>query len=210
MDEVLQIVFDCDGVLLQSANIKTVAFGKTVAPFGELAAEQFIAYHNKNFGISRMTKFKWFCEEVLKDNNPALQEKLASDFAKNVQQEILICPFIDGVEEALTTLYGKMPLYVCSGTPHDELVDILTKRGIAKYFTGIYGTPPEKNILLKNLVEESGIPAKNTLMVGDMQTDLDAANYVGTQFLGIGEYFVNKNVSFLNDMKDIVMTISKV
>ncbi len=184
-----QIVFDCDGVILQSTNIKTLAFEKTVAPYGLIAQKAFMAYHHDNYGISRMNKFEWFCKDVLKSEDDALPKILAENFAKIVQEEILICPFVDGVLDILEDLHKKIPLYVCSGTPQEELLDILQKRGVAKYFKEIYGTPPEKHTLLQELVRKSGIAPENTLMVGDAQTDLDAANYVGTQFYGIGRYF---------------------
>lgn len=200
---ILQVVFDCDGVLLESANIKTLAFEKVVSPFSKEAQKLFLDYHNMHFGVSRMAKFEWFCTEVLQSQDADMPKKLASNFAAIVQEELLNCPIIEGVLESLKALHNKMPLYVCSGTPKEELISILTKRELAKYFTGIYGTPPEKAILLQNLVDKSGIPAQNTLMIGDAQTDLDAANIVGTQFYGIGEYFEGMDVMSAADLHEL-------
>ncbi len=199
-DKILQIIFDCDGVLLQSTQIKTDAFRKTIAQFGVEAQEIFIAYHEKHFGVSRMAKFKWFCEEILKTHNKELPKELAHNFANIMQNEILECPMMPGALETLKKLFNKLPLYVCSGTPQDELVNILTKRNLANYFKGIYGTPPEKSILLQKIIDNNDIDAQNTLMVGDAQTDLDAANNVGTQFYGIGEYFVGRDIPYSVDL----------
>lgn len=201
---ILQVVFDCDGVLLESTNIKTLAFEKVVSPFGEEAQKCFINYHNKHFGISRMAKFEWFCREVLQNNNTDMPKELANNFANIVQEELLNCPMVEGTLKTLKTLHNKMPLYVCSGTPQEELISILTKRGLAKYFKGVFGTPPEKAELLKTLVKKSGIASINTLMVGDAQTDLDVANSVATQFYGIGEYFKEMDVKYANDLNGLL------
>lgn len=50
-------------------------------------------------------------------------------------------------------------MYVCSGTPQEELQSVLEQRGLARYFTGICGTPPAKAELLKGIVrKERSIP----------------------------------------------------
>jgi hypothetical protein len=39
------LVFDCDGVVLNSNRIKTEAFRLVAAPYGEAAAEALVQYH---------------------------------------------------------------------------------------------------------------------------------------------------------------------
>ena len=39
------LIFDCDGVILDSNKIKTTAFYNTALPYGEDAAEALVNYH---------------------------------------------------------------------------------------------------------------------------------------------------------------------
>lgn len=51
-------------------------------------------------------------------------------------------------------------MYVCSGTPQEELQSVLEQRGLARYFTGICGTPPAKAELLKGIVRKERIGSR--------------------------------------------------
>ena len=46
------LIFDCDGVILNSNNIKSKAFYDVALPYGVKAAEELYTYHIKNNGIS--------------------------------------------------------------------------------------------------------------------------------------------------------------
>lgn len=47
------LVFDCDGVVLNSNRIKTEAFRVVAAPYGDAAAGALVQYHLAHGGISR-------------------------------------------------------------------------------------------------------------------------------------------------------------
>ena len=59
------VVFDCDGVILESVAVKTRAFGRIVEQFGPEAVERMNEYHLAHGGVSRIRKFVWFYNEVL-------------------------------------------------------------------------------------------------------------------------------------------------
>ena len=61
----INIIFDFDGVILNSNQIKTKAFKTISAKFGFAQSEELIKYHIKNGGISRYEKIKWFVENIL-------------------------------------------------------------------------------------------------------------------------------------------------
>ena len=56
--KIAAVVFDCDGVLIESNAIKTLAFGQTVDRFGQKAMDQLMDYHREHGGISRLKKFE--------------------------------------------------------------------------------------------------------------------------------------------------------
>ena len=86
------IIFDCDGVILNSNQIKTDAFFDVACLYGKDAAEKLKEYHIDNAGISRHNKFKYLFEEILNKSNSEkeiinIQEK----FANKVKRDLLVC-----------------------------------------------------------------------------------------------------------------------
>ncbi|MDR0466459.1 MAG: HAD-IA family hydrolase [Deltaproteobacteria bacterium] len=181
------IVFDCDGVILDSLAVKTRAFVRLAEPFGAEAVDRLVMYHKEHGGVSRYKKFEWLYREVL--GREITQEELAAlgrQFAELALEEVCRCDLIPGVEDVLRRRQGLTPMYVCSGTPHEELNVILRRRGLHVFFAGIYGTPPAKSELLRTIVGQAGADPASAVMVGDSVTDLDAAKAVGTRFYGCG------------------------
>ena len=58
------IIFDCDGVLLNSNEIKSNAFYKTALQYGEAEALKLVDYHIKNGGVARYKSLSMFCDMV--------------------------------------------------------------------------------------------------------------------------------------------------
>lgn len=195
------LVFDCDGVIIESVEAKTEAFRIIGRRWGEEAAEDLVAYHHLNGGLSRLLKLEWFFKEVL--HQPASKEEIAAlgdEFAKISLDEVMNSAFVPGFMETFEAYEKRLPIYVASGAPHDELCLVLRSRGLFERFNGVYGSPPVKNELLKMIVENSGVPPHECLMVGDSKTDLDAALYVGTKFYGRGLEFAKEGYPCHTDL----------
>ena len=181
------LVFDCDGVILESVPIKTRAFVRIAAPFGPEAVDSLVMYHKAHGGVSRYKKFEWLYREVL--GCEITQEELADLgrlYSEIAFEELCRCALVPGAEAVLKSWKGRIPMYVCSGAPHEELNLILTRRGLDHYFAGIYGSPPAKAELLNGILKRAKVAPATTVMVGDSVTDLDAAEAVGTRFYGRG------------------------
>ena len=184
------IMFDCDGVILESVDAKTRAFARIGSDYGPEAAEQLVAYHNLHGGMSRYRKFEWLFTQVLdRPITEEMQQDLNTQFTGYCLDEVNRCPLVPGVQEVLDRWKGRVPMYVASGAPHDELVEVLTMRKLAGYFDGIYGSPPAKTALLQKILEKTGIHPANAIMIGDSSTDQHSAEAVTTRFYGRGEYF---------------------
>ena len=184
------VVFDCDGVILKSVDVKTRAFGQIVEEYGPEAVARMTEYHLAHGGVSRIRKFEWFYDEVLgrKITEDELQA-LSRKFRHLVFEGVMRSPMVPGIMETLESLHGRLPMYVASGTPHDELLQVLDERNLTQFFKGVFGTPPGKTELLRHIIEQEGIAPNDTLMVGDSSTDLDAAQSCGSRFFGIGAEF---------------------
>ena len=60
------LIFDCDGVILNSNQIKTEAFYNVAKIYGHPAAQALKEYHILNGGISRYQKFEYLLTKILK------------------------------------------------------------------------------------------------------------------------------------------------
>lgn len=181
------LVFDCDGVILDSVPVKTRAFARVAEPFGEEARDRLLMYHKVHGGVSRYKKFEWLYEHVLgKAITPEESRRLGDLFAEYVLDELQHCALIPGAQDVLAYWRGRLPMFVCSGTPQEELQSVLQLRGLDGYFDAIYGSPPAKAELLAHIVRTEKLDPADVLMVGDAPTDRDAADYAGTMFYGVG------------------------
>lgn len=186
------LVFDFDGVILQSVEAKTRAFGMLVAGHGDEARRRMIEYHLAHGGVSRYEKFAWFHREVLGEEiDEERSREWGAQFTELCYRQVLGAPFVAGAREVLERWQDRLPLFVASGTPQEELAQIVRDRGLGRFFQGVHGTPPAKHRLLAGIVKGLGLEAGRVLMVGDSSTDREAAETVGTGFFGVGDSFAS-------------------
>jgi phosphoglycolate phosphatase-like HAD superfamily hydrolase len=202
------LVFDCDGVILESVDIKSQAFFTLAEPFGPDAQQRFLEYHERQAGVSRFTKFEWLYATIVGRKITADEsETLGRRFSLLCREAVRTAPFVPGFQALLDTYSGRIPLFVASGTPHQELVEILESRGIAGKFAGIYGTPPAKAALLRRIIAEHSLDPSTTVMIGDGETDYEVARQAGTLFFGRGKLFAGRGCMWAEDLlpaKDIL------
>ena len=195
------LIFDCDGVLIESVDAKTRAFRRIAEPYGKDAADRLVAYHDAHGGESRTKKLDWFFKEVLR-RPPGEGEKevMFANFVEYSLDEVLHCAAVPGVWDVLQKWHGKIPMYVASGAPHEELNDVLKEHDMARFFEEILGAPPGKAELLRTILARTGAHPSNVLMVGDSSTDMYAAEAVRCQFYGRGEYFRHTEYPWFDDL----------
>ena len=66
VDKFDTIIFDFDGVIVDSKEIRIRGFKNIFDEFSESLVKSLIDYHNKNGGISRYEKIEWFYKNLLK------------------------------------------------------------------------------------------------------------------------------------------------
>ncbi len=181
------IFFDFDGVILDSVHVKTQAFSFMFRQYGPEIEKEVVEYHLSNGGMSRFKKFEYYYTQLL---NKPLDHKIAvtlgNDFSRLSLQGVLESPFIPGALETLQELKQKKILcFIVSGTPDSELKLIVDKRGLAKYFSEIHGSPRKKDVIIKDIALRYKLVLQECLFVGDAMTDYEAAKSTGTKFLGI-------------------------
>ena len=180
------IIFDFDGVILDSVDIKTRAFARLFEEHGPDVARQAVEHHLAHGGISRFRKFRHVYENVLhRPLSEAESAALGEKFSELVFDEVVKAAWIPGAPEFLREQHGRYRCFVASGTPQEELVRIVTLRELTPYFAGVFGTPPTKQEITRAILAEHGLGAHEVVFIGDAMTDYDAAQECGLSFIGI-------------------------
>lgn len=181
------VFFDFDGVICDSANIKTEAFAEMYKPYGSEVQKQVVAYHLNNGGVSRFEKFKyWHRIHLNSDINDEQLEALSNNFSELVLKKILEASYIEGATETLNALKDrKITAYIVSGTPDDEIKYIIREKGLTEFFKEVYGSPRKKGDIVKDILSRESFNADKCIFIGDAMSDYQAAVSNGIHFLGI-------------------------
>lgn len=189
------LVFDCDGVVLDSNRIKTEAFRIAAAPWGRMAADALVAYHIKNGGVSRYAKFTHFVEAILPthapaavpgDDGPGMEDMLAA-YAEAVREGLMSCDVAEGIAE-LRSATPEAGWLIVSGGDQAELREVFAARGLATLFDGgIFGSPDSKDAILAREIA-NGTIQEPALFLGDSRYDREAASRAGLDFLFVADW----------------------
>lgn len=180
------LMLDFDGVVLDSADIKTAAFRALFRDRPE-HVDAIATYLVAHQGVSRWRKFDEIHTRILREPlSDADRQALGDRFAALIRERMQSCPEIEGTRAfvAAARLAGVL-VFVASATPHDELCDIVARRGLADLFDGVYGSPRSKSDIIAAVAGEHGWSPDSLLMIGDATTDQDEARRAGTRFLGL-------------------------
>lgn len=178
------ILFDFDGVILESVDLKARAFRRLFRSHPHFQ-DGIVRLHLENGGMSRYQKFRLIYEEML--HLPLSEVEMArldQQYSAIVLEEIDDCPYVLGARDFVERRAGEYPLFIVSGTPEAELRAIVTRRGLAPFFVGVYGSPSSKSVLLERILQQIGHPPENLLFIGDALQDYHAAREVGVSFIG--------------------------
>ena len=175
-NKIKAIIFDFDGVIAESVNVKTEAFSKMYAKYGSDIAKKVVEHHLSHGGISRFEKFKFYHKEYfgIELTNQQLQE-LANQFSELVVQKVIAAPYVPGALEFIQNNYKYYDLFISSGTPEDEIIEIMTEKKIDIYFNSIHGSPGEKTDHVKNIISQKDYGKDEIIFIGDADTDILAA-----------------------------------
>ena len=179
------LVFDCDGVVLNSNRLKIQAYFEVAIKFGatEVQAQALVGHHVLFGGISRYPKFEFFLREILKQ--PVTEQSmqaLLSTFTAEVKRLLTDCE----VSPDLMALRNAAPAakwMIISGGDQSELREIFKQRGIADLFSaGIFGSPDNKDQILAREIAAGNI-LQPALFIGDSRYDHQASTRASLDFV---------------------------
>lgn len=180
------IIFDFDGVIVESGDIKTNAFADLYQSYGDSIVKEVVRYHKLNGGLSRYKKFRYFQQYLLKEQ-PLTQDeedKLDETFSRLVVEAVIASDSVPGADEFIQIEASRIPLFIASGTPETELNTIVTRRGLDPYFTEVRGSPKLKETLIAEILSAHDLTPERVLMIGDALIDYQSAQVNNLAFLG--------------------------
>lgn len=184
------IVFDCDGVILDSNVVKTEAYFRTAKNLGatDEQAQALVDYHVNLGGISRYHKFDWYVREVLQQpvTDKAIQT-LLDEFSRELEDGLMHCTIADGLQE-LRDATADAKWMVLSGGDQQEIRDLFAKRKLANLFDGgLFGSPDNKDTVLAR-EKASGNLQFPALFIGDSKYDHEASTNAGLDFIFVSDW----------------------
>ena len=209
------ILFDCDGVLLNSNNIKTEAFYLSALKYGDKVANKFKKYHLENGGKSRYEKFNYLLNKLLKIElqNDDL-DKLLLHYSNLITSSLVACEMVDNLTE-LRKISHRSQWYVVSGGKQSELRQIFQKRNIDHFFSGgIHGSPDPKERIFDRLIKTNHdfYPA---IYFGDSKYDYEVSKIYNIDFIFVSDWseFHNwkefceiNNISSINKISNLLIS----
>ncbi len=188
------ILWDFDGVILDSMPIRDYGFTKIFESYPEELLEEFIKYHRLNGGLSRFHKIKYFYNILL--NKEIIEEQIleyADKFTIIMKEQLTNKKYLiqDSVD-FIKLNHKNYNFHIVSGSEHNELNYLCEKLDLTEYFLSINGSPTPKNDLVKNLLEKEQYRKEETILIGDSINDYEASIVNDISFYGFNNEELRK------------------
>ena len=191
-------IFDFDGVILDSNNIKKSAIGEAVqGVLPNQKASDFVDYFVGLNGVPREEKIAKF---VPKEQ----YEYVLNKYESIIDTKLKSAKLIPGVKDIIQALFRlKKGMIVLSGSTQTEVLQLLVDRRLSEKFDGVYGGPKNKEENLQGLSLD-----KPVLYFGDSEIDYLVSKNNGFDFVFV--YGASNISDWRNKVKEwqVVKSIS--
>ncbi|MDG2252790.1 MAG: HAD-IA family hydrolase [Methylophilaceae bacterium] len=183
------LIFDCDGVILNSNFQKIEAYRNAALKFGADTdqADALVKYHIELTGISRNIKFDYFLQTIMRRK---VTEKDMNFLVQSLNTEVIYllknCEVTLGLEALKKQTQGTTWM-IASGGDQEELRFLFSDKKIDHLFDGgIFGSPKSKHDIIENcILNNSFLPA---LFLGDSLYDIETAKKYNLDFIFISDW----------------------
>lgn len=178
------ILWDFDGVIIDSVPIRDAGYWHVLKNYPGKQVKQLIEFQQKNGGLSRYVKFRYFYEEIL---GKEISDDKVNDFAreysdfmvKNLTNPDLLIRDTMGF---IQSNYKNFSMHIVSGSDQNELRYLCNYLNIDHFFKSIHGSPTPKITWVEKILKHNNYYTNQVVLIGDSNNDYEAA--------------VNNNISF--------------
>ncbi len=204
MSQKLTILFDLDGTLVDTAPDLMNAHNYVMKKFGyETKSTDDIRKMIGQGAKSLIGRSVWgqAKKEFSKIKDKKITDEMVKDFIKYYGENILIeSELIEGVKDFLDWCKDqKISLAVCTNKPEHLAIDLLKKINIYDYFEYVAGSntfdyckPDPRHIT--SIIEILNGDIKKSIMIGDSETDANAAKAADVPFILLKDGYTQKKV----------------
>lgn len=206
MDKVKTILWDFDGVIMDSMPIRDIGFEIVLKGYPKEQVSLLMEYHRSNGGLSRYNKFRYFFEEIRKESITDGEIKVLADEFSVVMLENLLDSnlLIDDSLKFIIDNYSKFNMHIVSGSDGNELRYICEALGLSKYFISIHGSPTPKKELVKQVIISNNYNKPEMCLIGDSFNDFEAAEANNILFYGYNnKKLLNHSVRYIQSFSEI-------
>ena len=175
------LFWDFDGVIKESLAVKADAFEHLFAPFGTAVAARVRSHHERHGGLSRYQKLPLYLQWAGQQHSAPEVAHYSELFAAAVFEGVIACPWVAGAQEYLHANHLRQKFMLITGTPQQEIEQLLGRLGIAQCFREVHGAPVGKAEAVNAVMAR--VPCPPALFIGDSAADLAAAKAAGLDFL---------------------------
>ena len=193
------IIFDFDGVISESLEVKSKAFEEIYKPYGRDIVKKVLEHHESNGGVSRYEKFSFYHNFFLNKNITKKEISILSkNFSTLVVEKVIDAAYVPGALEYIKKSFSNYQLFISTGTPLEEIKIILNKKNIRKYFKEVFGSPLNKTTHINIIMKKYNLNPSQLVFFGDSNTDLEAAENYNIDFTLISNNYNKKLKSNYN------------
>ena len=205
MTQKLTILFDLDGTLVDTAPDLMNAHNHVMKKFGfETKSPNEIKNLIGKGAATMINKSLWgqAKAELKKIKDEEIKEKMVKEFINFYANNILVeSKLVNGAKEILSWCKNKdISMAVCTNKQEHLAIDLLKKIGIYDFFEYVAGhntfeycKPDPRH--LTSVVEILNGDIKKTLMIGDSESDANAAKNAGIPMLLLQDGYTEKNTT---------------
>ncbi len=181
-------LFDCDGVILQSNQIKSQAMYQVALHFSdEKTARSFQQYHQINAGFTRFKKFNYLFDTLL--NRQSFEEDYQQAlvmFSQMCIGQLIDCPLTQDAEKLLLQIPKSADKYIISAAAEVDLQHVFAKKGLDHLFAGINGGPRTKVEIFADVL--ACHPNSKAIFFGEAKADYLVAEKYNIDFVFLSDY----------------------
>lgn len=197
------IIFDCDGVLLDSNALKIEAMAIALKEYGLVCSEvkSCTSFFAENFGKSRFYHVDYFASHFLRLSGAVAEHFKRQVLASYSQQCVKLYLYASMTPFAKELLVKSDAIkYVASGSAQDELREVFRSRQLDVYFDGILGSPEQKAVNVSSILGAN--KESKVVMIGDAISDLEAARGNSIDFIFYSPFSIveSKMRALCNDL----------